>query len=49
MACVFCKIGSDTLVGTASLSYKSKLLSFRKCFGIAPCTYDTTHKKIKMA
>ena len=46
MASVFYKLGSD-LLGTSTLSYKSKLLNFRRHFGVSPHTCDVIHKKIK--
>ena len=46
MASVFYKLGSD-LLGTSNLSYKSKLLNFRRHFGVSPHTCDVIHKKIK--
>ena len=46
MASVFYKLGSD-LLGTSTLSYKSKLLNFRRHFGASPHTCDVIHKKIK--
>ena len=46
MASVFYKLGSD-LLGTTTLSYKSKLLNFRRHFGVSPHTCDVVHKKIK--
>ena len=46
MASVFYKLGSD-LLGTSTLSYKSKLLNFRRHFGVSPHTCDVIHKKVK--
>ena len=46
MASVFYKLGSD-LLGISNLSYKSKLLNFRRHFGVSPHTCDVIHKKIK--
>ena len=46
MASVFYKLGND-LLGTSTLSHKSKLLNFQRHFGASPHTCDAIHKKIK--